>query len=57
MGYYIRVLGKTNPTISVDKLTETSTEGNLNATIEIEDGTLDNWTQLLIKDGDDRDIF
>ncbi|MBX2971443.1 MAG: hypothetical protein KF803_18900 [Cyclobacteriaceae bacterium] len=29
----------------------------LKASIEVDDGTLDNWTQLLVKDKDDRDLF
>lgn len=57
MGYYIRVLGKTNPTITVEKLTDTLKKENLNASIEVADGTPDNWTQLLIKDKDERNLF
>ena len=57
MGYYIRVLGKTNPTIAVDKLVDTLTKENLKASIEVDDGTPDNWTQLIVKDKDDRDLF
>jgi hypothetical protein len=57
MGYYIRVLGKTNPTITVDKLTETLRSENLKASIEIDGGTPDNWTQVLVKDKDDRDML
>lgn len=57
MGYYIRVLGKTNPTVTVDRLTQTLKSENLTASIEIKDGTPDNWTQLLIKDRDGRDIL
>jgi hypothetical protein len=57
MGYYIRVLGKSNPTITVDKLSDTLKKEKLKASIEIDDGTTDNWTQLLVKDKDDRDLF
>lgn len=57
MGYYIRVLGKTNPTIPVNKLIDTLKKRKLKASIEVDDGTPDNWTQLLIKDKNDRDLF
>lgn len=57
MGYYIRVLGKTNPIITVDQLTATLRSENLKALIEIDDGTPEDWTQLLIKDKNDRDIL
>jgi hypothetical protein len=56
MGYYIRVLGKTNPTITVGKLNDALRSENLNASIEVVDGSPDDWTQLLIKDKDDRDL-
>lgn len=57
MGYYIRVLGKTNPIITVDQLTATLRSENLKALIEIDDGTPEDWTQLLVKDKNDRDIL
>jgi len=57
MGYYIRVLGKTNPTITVDRLIEALRSENLKPSMEIVDGTPDNWKQLLIKDKDKRDIL
>jgi hypothetical protein len=57
MGYYIRVLGTTNPTITVDNLTDALKSERLKASIEIDDGTPENWTQLLVKDNDDRDLF
>jgi hypothetical protein len=56
MGYYIRVFGKTNPVITVDKLIDTLKKENLKASIEVDDGTRDNWTQLLIKDKDGKDL-
>jgi hypothetical protein len=57
MGYYIRVLGKTNPTITVDMLTDALKKENLKASIKVDDGTPDNWNQLLVKDKDDRNLF
>ncbi|MGC3946399.1 MAG: hypothetical protein QM762_18075 [Chryseolinea sp.] len=59
MGYYIRVLGKTNPTISVDKLTDALKAENLDASIEVEVefGAPAEWIQLLVRDKDDRNLI
>jgi hypothetical protein len=57
MGYYIRVLGKTNPTITVHQLRDHLSNGNLKGTIEVDNGTESDWTTLIVKDPNDRDII
>jgi hypothetical protein len=57
MGYYVRVLGKTDPSISVVQLRDHLKLKNLKATIEIDDGTESDWSTLLVRDSVDRDII
>jgi hypothetical protein len=57
MGYYIRVLGKTDPTITVDQLRGHLRSENLKGAIEVDSGTESDWTTLIVKDPSNRDII
>jgi hypothetical protein len=57
MGYYIRVLGKTSPSITVDQLRDHLEKENLKGTIEVDSGTETDWMTLIIKDTNNRDII
>jgi hypothetical protein len=57
MGYYIRVLSKNNPTIPVSILNDALKSDNLNASAEVEDGTDEDWTQLVVRNNEGTDLF
>ena len=48
MGYYLRVFGKTNPNITISVIQELFKHGNLDATIEVEDGTNEDWSVITV---------
>jgi hypothetical protein len=50
MGYYIRVLGKTNPPIRVNALNDVLKSDNLKALAEVAVGTNEDWTQVIVRD-------
>ena len=56
MPYYVRVLGKTNPKIAVDQLKDALTKESINASINIDEGTANDWTQLIVQDEQNRDF-
>jgi len=56
MGYYIRVLSTSSKCIPVSYLQSAIEKDKLRATISVEDGTSDDWTQLLLAHDDGTEI-
>lgn len=57
MGYYIRVLGKNNPSIPVNALNDALKSNNLNASVDVADGTGEDWTQIIVRNNEGTDLF
>jgi hypothetical protein len=57
MPYYIRVLGTSNSEITADQLQGHLKKMNKKATIEVDEGTSIDWSSLLVKDADNREII
>ena len=49
MAYSLRILGKVNPVITVNDIHEKLAEENLQADFHIQQGTADNWTQIIFR--------
>jgi hypothetical protein len=56
MPYYIRVLSTSADCVSLPVLQSALQKDNLRATLSIEDGTSNDWTQLLLSHADGREI-
>jgi len=57
MPHYVRILGKKNPTITVDQLNKVLIKHNFKASIIIENGNNRDWTQLTVKDEQDNEFL
>ena len=56
MGYYIRVLSTSDDCVSLSVLQSALQKDNLRATLSIDDGPSNDWTQLLLSHTDGREI-
>jgi hypothetical protein len=57
MGYYIRILGTSNPNIHVDDLINGLTREGLTAKLQIDENeSVENWTNILVSDSDGKDL-
>src|SRR3954463_6044968 len=56
MAYYVRVLSTSPDCIPLSALQSSLEENKVRATISTEEGTSDNWTQLILSHDDGREI-
>ena len=56
MGYYIRVLTLKDEFISLDEINDHLYKSNLSVTLEVEDGNANQWTQLILKHGEESHV-
>jgi len=56
MGYYVRVLSTSADCVSLSALQSTIKEDKLRATLSADQGVSDDWTQLILRHADDREI-